>query len=68
LQENPHTPLLQLAVAWETPVVQVTAEPQAPLELQVSTPLPEHVVAPTAQEPAQAPDTQVVLTQATAEP
>jgi hypothetical protein len=44
LQVKPHAPLVQLAVALLTLVVQVTADPQAPLVLHVSTPLPEHVV------------------------
>jgi hypothetical protein len=39
-----HAPALQVAVALATPVVQATAEPHAPLALQVSTPLPEQVV------------------------
>jgi hypothetical protein len=68
LQVKVHAPLLQLAVAWATPVVHATAEPQAPLALHVSTPLPEHVVWLGAQTPAQAPETHVWFTHATAEP
>jgi hypothetical protein len=44
LQVNVHAPLLQAAVAFATLVVQAAGEPQAPLALQVSTALPEHVV------------------------
>jgi hypothetical protein len=68
LQVNPQAPLLQFAVAWATPVVHATAEPQAPLVLQVSTPLPEHVVWFGAHDPAQAPLTHVWFTHATAVP
>jgi hypothetical protein len=39
--------------------VQATAVPNAPLALQVSTPLPEHVVWPGAHTPVQAPLTHV---------
>jgi hypothetical protein len=66
LQVNVHDPLLHVAVALATPVVQATADPQLPLALQVSRPLPEHVVWLGAHAPVHAPETQVWLTHAVA--
>jgi hypothetical protein len=48
--------------------VQAVAVPQVPLAVQVSTPLPLHVVWPGAQTPAQAPLTHVLLEHAVAPP
>jgi hypothetical protein len=53
------------AHAW---LAHATAVPQAPLALQVSTPLPEHCTWPGAQTPVQAPAAHAWLAHATAVP
>ena len=68
MQAKPHVPLLHVALAFATVVVQATGEPQAPLALHVSTLLPEHVTWFGAHTPVHAPDTQVLFTHATAVP
>jgi hypothetical protein len=57
-----HAPLTH---AW---LVQATGELQAPVAVQVSTPLPEHVVWPGAHTPVHTPLTHVLLLQAVAPP
>ena len=68
MHTKPHAPLVQVAPALATDVVQATALPHAPVEPHVSALSPEHCVAPGAQTPVQAPPTHAWLMQAAAVP
>jgi hypothetical protein len=54
--------------ATQVPLMHVTGEPQAPIELHVSTPLPEHCTAPGVHTPMQTPFTHAWFVQGTALP
>jgi hypothetical protein len=44
LQAYVHAPFVQAGFAFATPVLQALAEPHEPLDVQLSTLVPEHVV------------------------